>query len=358
MRGTIVLSICLSAIFIVVSSPMLQAGWSVGSGTIVSDPGDLVGIDLPAGGLQEKLSVNGGILLGTTALTNDGTIHYDGSDLQGYVNGAWHSLTNDGDWTIGSASLSTTRSVGIGITSPSCELDVVQDNTGSPTSPPVLPMFRIRQIDPGGVSHVGLTVLNNGSVGVGTENPQGKLNIDGVEALIIENNSSPVWENTIAKLGISTNLGPQGLRFEMSGDNGTSFVDALHLARNGNVGIGTTDPKGYKLAVRGNVICESIKVKLYASWPDFVFEEDYQRPSLEELARFVSVNKHLPDIPSAAAMNAADGVDLGAMQVKLLQKIEELTLYLIELNKSNADVQAENAALRVMIEELQAQLTE
>lgn len=67
----------------------------------------------------------------------------------------------------------------------------------------------------------------------------------------------------------------------------------------GNVGIGTTDPKGYKLAVAGNVIAESVKVQLKESWPDYVFSSSHKKPSIRELESFVIHNKHLPDIPSA-----------------------------------------------------------
>jgi len=101
----------------------------------------------------------------------------------------------------------------------------------------------------------------------------------------------------------------------------------------GNVGIGTADPKGYKLAVAGNMIAESIKVQLQSSWADYVFDEDYELPKLNEIESFVKKNKHLPGIPSAAEVKS-EGIDLGEMNEKLLKKIEELTLHLIEQNKT------------------------
>lgn len=100
----------------------------------------------------------------------------------------------------------------------------------------------------------------------------------------------------------------------------------------GNVGIGTTDTQGYKLAVAGNMIAESVKVKLQGTWPDFVFDKSYKLPSLQETENHIKGKGHLPGIPSAAEVEK-NGIELGDINKKLLQKIEELTLYLIEKDK-------------------------
>lgn len=101
----------------------------------------------------------------------------------------------------------------------------------------------------------------------------------------------------------------------------------------GNVGIGTTDPKA-KLAVNGDIYAKKVRVTP-DDWPDFVFESAYELPSLQELERFIAEHKHLPGIPSAKEVSE-QGVDLGQNQAKLLQKIEEMTLYLIEQHKKFA----------------------
>lgn len=106
---------------------------------------------------------------------------------------------------------------------------------------------------------------------------------------------------------------------------------------NGGVGIGliaATVPSAYKLAVGGGIIAESVKVKPQGEWPDYVFEKGYPMLSLRELETFILKNKHLPDVPAAAEVKK-EGVDLGEMDSKLLKKIEELTLYLIEMKKEN-----------------------
>ncbi|MBS9463833.1 hypothetical protein KIM67_15540 [Flagellimonas sp. 389] len=100
----------------------------------------------------------------------------------------------------------------------------------------------------------------------------------------------------------------------------------------GNIGIGTSNTQGYRLAIGGNMISESVKVDLQVDWPDFVFEEDFNLMPLNEVESFVKAYGHLPNIPSAKNVKQ-DGIDLGAMDAKLLQKIEELTLYTIQQQK-------------------------
>lgn len=104
---------------------------------------------------------------------------------------------------------------------------------------------------------------------------------------------------------------------------------------NGSLALGTLDTKGYKLAVNGKMRVHEIRVET-ANWPDYVFEKEYSLIPLKELEKFISLNKHLPEMPKAADAEK-NGVDLGEMNKKLLKKVEELTLYLIEQeNRNNA----------------------
>ena len=125
-----------------------------------------------------------------------------------------------------------------------------------------------------------------------------------------------------------------------------SSADKLYVS--GNVGIGTTDPKGYKLAVNGNVIATSMTVKLYANWPDYVFKKDYQLLSLTDVKTYIDQNQHLPDMPSEAEV-AKDGLNLGEMNKLLVKKVEELTLYLIEKDKNEKE---NTAQLKIMTQEI------
>ena len=108
------------------------------------------------------------------------------------------------------------------------------------------------------------------------------------------------------------------------------------LTYDGCLGINTLDPGNYKLAVNGDVRAKSVRVE--TNWSDFVFDADYKLLSLSEVERFISLNKHLPEIPSAKEVEE-NGVSLGDMQAKLLQKIEELTLYAIEQQKCIEELQ-------------------
>lgn len=115
----------------------------------------------------------------------------------------------------------------------------------------------------------------------------------------------------------------------------------------GNVGIGTINPKA-KLAVNGNILAKEVKVKTDISVPDYVFEPDYELPSLAEVEAYVKEYKHLPEIPSAADIER-DGLDLAEMNLLLLKKVEELTLHLIDLNRTNELQNKEIAALKSII---------
>jgi hypothetical protein len=98
----------------------------------------------------------------------------------------------------------------------------------------------------------------------------------------------------------------------------------------GKLGLGTLNPTE-RLSVNGNIRAKELKIEA-ANWPDYVFERDYQLPTLEQTEKHIQEKGHLPGIPSAAEVKA-EGIEVGEMNAKLLKKIEELTLYLIELKK-------------------------
>ncbi len=112
--------------------------------------------------------------------------------------------------------------------------------------------------------------------------------------------------------------------------DGNLQVDGTIGLFNGSVGIGTTNITGWKLAVNGKIRAKEIKVE--TGWSDFVFENMYALPTLTEVEQHIKEKGHLKDIPSAAEV-AKNGILLGEMNAKLLQKIEELTLYMIEQEK-------------------------
>ncbi|OHT46773.1 TMF family protein [Flavobacterium tructae] len=136
----------------------------------------------------------------------------------------------------------------------------------------------------------------------------------------------------------SVNPNPAGsslygdIRFHTTDWNGSDYTnfDRMVITLGGNVGIGTVSPL-YKLDVCGTIRAQEVKVDLSGGC-DFVFEDDYKLMDLNKLEEFVTRNKHLPEIASEKEM-IANGLEMKEFQMKLLQKIEELTLYTIEQNK-------------------------
>jgi hypothetical protein len=141
---------------------------------------------------------------------------------------------------------------------------------------------------------------------------------------------------------------PSNIRFETTATGSSTRLERMRLTESGDLGIGTTlvnNPNGYKLAVNGKIGAKEVQVETTSStWADYVFEPDHNLLPIEDVEKFIKLNKHLPEVPSATEVET-NGHKLGEMDVILLRKIEELTLYLIELKK-------ENQALSLKIEEI------
>ncbi len=193
-------------------------------------------------------------------------------------------------------------------------------------------------------------ISGNGNIGIGTNIPDNKLHVFVGESggasftnstLTLENNTSNFLQF------LSPNTDVQGIMFGdpeqayagyvrySHGDNSMRFwtnnSEKLTILSNGNIGIGTTSTGTHKLAVDGTIGAREIIVETGA-WSDFVFDDNYKLKDLEEVENFIEENNHLPDIPSEKEV-LENGIQVGEMNAKLLQKIEELTLYMIEQNK-------------------------
>ena len=187
--------------------------------------------------------------------------------------------------------------------------------------------------------------LNKGLVGVGTTSPKSKLDVSGGDITIRNSrinsaeslgrinwrNNYATTERDAARIDVLTKSTGSGAwdytEMTFSTWNGyNSLSEKMRIASNGNVGIGTNTPD-YKLDVEGTIRTRELKVDMQGA--DFVFEDDYQLRSLEEVHEFITANKHLPDVAPAKEMQE-NGVNQSEMNQLLLQKIEELTLYIIK----------------------------
>ena len=207
-----------------------------------------------------------------------------------------------------------------------------------------------------------MSILPNGNVGIGVKDPSSKLYVLGDGVFRAKDNSHGLslhvrntqGNNSFTLRGFNTKgqlRAQNGFPFEIQDTHGKIW---FYGQPGGNVGIGTVDPGAWKLAVNGNIRAKEIKVE--TGWSDFVFYDDYKLPTLEEVETHIKEKGHLKDIPSAKEV-ADNGIFLGEMDSKLLQKIEELTLYTIEQEKKIKALEKEkfkNEKQQKEIEELKA----
>ncbi len=185
-------------------------------------------------------------------------------------------------------------------------------------------------------------IYKNGSIGIGTTNPQAKLHINGSLMLnngVIQRGGTPIIITT--DLGLYSHLSGHWIRivsnnapirfFTDIGNGGAGKNVKMSIESNGSVGIGTTVTGSHKLAVEGSIGAREIKVES-SGWSDYVFDDNYKLQDIKDLENHIKVNKCLPNIPTEEEVTK-EGINLGEMDAKLLQKVEELTLYLIEQNK-------------------------
>lgn len=205
-----------------------------------------------------------------------------------------------------------------------------------------------------------MVLTSSGRLGIGTDTPDHELIVQGDDPAL------QIRDDT-------TDNSPNAARLELLERAGGSFNGGAYLWWNGesnklligtkqsnistnilvidraglNVGIGTSAPDAqYRLSVNGKIRAKEVVVE--TGWSDFVFEPGYRLAPLHEVEAYIRQHGRLPDMPSAAEVEE-HGVSLGEVEARLLQKVEELTLYTIEAHRRLEAVEKENAALRAAL---------
>jgi hypothetical protein len=315
---------------------------------------------------SKKLEVNGDIRIPVNY-----RMYFGGASILGYHSGfdGLRFYGNGGGDTNLAITVNPSGDVGIGTPTPQAKLHIegegplqIGENTGIYTllNNNTLKFHRdgnpsyicqmgngsLKFTTNGGADSTRITIDNAGKVGIGTPSPQAKLNVYGGDIQVGINS------------GNYTLLGYNDLKFNR--DSGDSYISKFGIGRlifttnggsdcvrmvinsDGNVGIGTRNPKS-ELAVNGKITAKELELTS-TGWSDFVFTDNYELMPLDKLEKHIKVNRSLPGIPKENEV-VENGVNIGEMQAKLLEKVEELTLYVIELKKENEELKKRIDAL-------------
>jgi hypothetical protein len=345
-----------SLLLVVATSMSLRAQWTSNGNVISTSQNVGIGITNPSTPIHvSKLNTSLGQTVDVASFSFQGSNHFEQANTftegklvlgsQAYTNGllrrAEIGFSTSGSSAAGGAlKFYTSRDnltwtptlqmvidhrgwVGIGTPSPTQKLEVLEWGNDASIST----LLKLSQANAG-----------NAQTGTGTA----------IEFATGDNYNAP---QTLGKITVENTYFDQRSRmiFSTKASSEAGVVKQMVLTENGQVGIGTMltlNPNNYTLAVKGKIGAQEVQVENTSStWADYVFENDYKLRSLNEVETYIKENKHLPEIPSKEEV-AENGHKLGEMDVLLLKKIEELTLYVIALKKQLEEQQQQVEILK------------
>jgi hypothetical protein len=294
---------------------------------------------------NHRLHINGGDLFvqsssGLIRFGYDGSNEWQMATTGGGADLRWYTTTDGGTTITPRHYFSQNGNMGVGGFSgpgvPLGRLDVIGAGTTSGTNTFLLrnsigdTLVRMRDDGRMGIGYNGSSygrTLNMGGSGINFYTAN-EIAFGG--AIFPTDTSLVMWSNSGANnyLVLQPSWGNTGIGTYTP--NAKFHVNGSQLIGGNSARIAT----GYSLSVDGKIIAEEVKVQLSTAWPDYVFGKNYKLLPLDELEQSINKNKHLPNIPSAAEVEK-DGISLGDMNKRLMEKVEELTLYIIDLNKKN-----------------------
>lgn len=313
--------------------------------------------DAQGAGLYRNYSAasNAGIFLNFGALDVSAS-KIIGASILGQLNGnktsgELHFYTKTASSLMDRMVIDQNGNIGIGTTSPGSKLEVsgnifttsqnnyIQFGTSASTAPYVAGDVS-GNLSLGTQNTSKLLVSASGNVAIGTSTPAAKLHI-----------YSPAGNGAVRGLLVDASVSGGAIPFDIGYDNGGVHKSLMLMVDNGNVGIGTISP-AEKLSVNGNISAKKLVIT-QTGWSDYVFDSDYKLRSLQSLEAYINENKHLPEVPTTREVGTK-GISIGDNQALLLKKIEELTLYMIKLNKRQEFLEKRNEIQQKEIEQLKS----
>lgn len=237
------------------------------------------------------------------------------SDFVIYNSGDRFAVESDGDVRIGQGAATTSRLEVQGSTTSTSPTHLVNTNYSGTSD--------VRGVD-------AISICNPG-YGIGVYGTGGYMGLRGVaDATTYTGFAYGVYGSSSGTTG--TRIGVYGAASGGTDNWGGYFTTKSYM---NELRVGTTlGATGYLLSVGGKIMCTELRVQNTASWPDYVFADNYNLKPIDELEQHIKTEKHLPGVPSACEVEE-NGIAVGEMQKVMMEKIEELTLYIIELKKEN-----------------------